>query len=68
MVHEVDAMILVEVNTPAWHQTNFDKNLNKEGLDNLTDLVEEIKIMAHVREFTAKQRMSRRFITRATWF
>lgn len=39
MLYEADAMILVEVNSKTWHWLNFDDELNKEGLDNLTDLI-----------------------------
>lgn len=64
MVYGDDAMILIEINIPAWCQIIFDNIFNEEGLDNLADLIEEIRIMYHVRECAAKQRMARRFNTR----
>lgn len=54
MVYMVDAMILVEFNTPTQGRTNFDNNLKKEGLYNSVDLIEEIKRMTHVRGFVVK--------------
>ena len=64
MMYEADAMILVEVNSPTRRQINFDNSLNEEGLDNSTDLIEEIGRMTHVIECAAKQIMARRFNTR----
>lgn len=64
MMYEDDAMILVEVNTPTWRRMNFNNNLNKEGLSNLVDLVDEIRTMSQVREFATKQRTDGRFNTR----
>lgn len=43
-------MIPVEVSTPIWRWVNFNDNLKKEGLDNSVNLIEEIKIMSHIRE------------------
>lgn len=54
MVYGSDAMIHVEVNSPTWRRLNFDEDLNKEGLNNSPDFIEEIRRMAHVRECAAK--------------
>lgn len=64
MLYVTDAMIPLEVNSPTWRRINFDDNLNKEGLDNSADLIEEIIRMTHVRKCAAKHRMARRFNTR----
>lgn len=64
MVYMDDVMILVEINSLTWRRLSFDNNLNKEGLNNSTDLIEEIKRMSHVREVATKQRSTMRFNTR----
>ena len=64
MVYMDDVMILVEINSLTRRWLNFDNNLNKEGLNNSTDLIEEIRRMAHVWEVAAEQRMTMMFNTR----
>lgn len=54
-------MILVEINTPTWRHIAFDENGNSDGLDNFLDLLDDIMETSHIREFTAKQIISRRF-------
>lgn len=54
MVYGTNAMIPVEANSPTWRHLNFDNDLNREGLNNSAHLIEEIKIMAYVRECAAK--------------
>lgn len=61
MVYGVDAMILVEINTPTWRRLAFNESINLEGLDVLADLLDEIRETTHVIEFAAKQRIAQRF-------
>lgn len=49
------------INTPTWRHIAFDENANLEGLDNYVDLLDEVKETTHIREFTIKQRIKRRF-------
>lgn len=61
MFYGVDAMMLVEINTPTWRRISFNENTNSGGLDNFADLLDEIRETTHIREFVAKQRIFRRF-------
>lgn len=61
MVNGANAMILVEINTLTWRRLAFDESVNSKGLDNSTDLLDEIMEITHIIEFTAKQRITRRF-------
>ena len=54
MVYEANVMIPVEVNSPTRCRINFDNSIDKEGLYNSADLIEEISRMAHVRECEVK--------------
>lgn len=65
MVYDDDAMIHIEVNSPTYYRVNFDNRFNKEGLNKLTDLIEEMRRMPHIMEYAVKQRMDMRFNTRA---
>lgn len=61
MVYEAYAIILIEINTSTWRRISFDENTNSDGLDNYANLLDEIREIAHIREFAAKQRIARRF-------
>ena len=58
MVYNADTMIQVEMNTPAWRLLAFNKIINSESLDILEDLLDEVRKIAHVREFASKQRIA----------
>src|ERR1051325_7006097 len=61
MVFGADAMIPVEVVLPSWRRENFEEEANNQALNEEADLLDEMRDAAHVRETTAKQRMTRRF-------
>lgn len=61
MVYNADTMIPVEMNTPTWRRLAFNEIINSESLDILEDLLDEVRKIAHVREFASKQRIARRF-------
>lgn len=42
---------------------HFDGSLNREGLKDSSDLLEEVRVMAHIKEVAAKQRMACQFNT-----
>lgn len=54
MVYGADAMILVEIKSPTWRRTNFNVELNQEGLKNIVNLVEEVRAVTQVKEIGAK--------------
>lgn len=54
-------MIPIEINTLTWGCLAFDESTNSKGLDISADLLDEIREMAHIKEFTAKQRITQRF-------
>lgn len=61
MVYGADAMSPVIINTLTWKHIAFDEKANSYGLDNSTYLLDEIKETTHIRDFTTKQRIVRRF-------
>ncbi|GAU27754.1 hypothetical protein TSUD_215650 [Trifolium subterraneum] len=64
MVYGVDAMIPAEVDPPSWRRATLTAEVNSEALKENLDLLEEVRETAHFREFTAKQRASRKYNTR----
>lgn len=54
MVYGDDTMIPVEVVSPTWRRLDFNNDLNREGMDNSTYFIEDIRRMPHVRECAAK--------------
>lgn len=61
MVYSSDALILVEVDLPTWCGENFNDVLNKKGVDSDSNLIDEVRAMAQVKEVSIKQRVARRF-------
>lgn len=61
MDYGVEAMVLVKNNATTWRRITFDVNTNSDDLDNSAYLLDEAREMAHIRDFTAKQRIVRGF-------
>ncbi|GAU24437.1 hypothetical protein TSUD_364210 [Trifolium subterraneum] len=64
MVYGADAMIPAEVDPPSWRIATLTAEVNSEALKENLDLLEEVRETAHFREFTVKQRASRKYNTR----
>ncbi|GAU39516.1 hypothetical protein TSUD_68800 [Trifolium subterraneum] len=64
MVYGVDAMIPAEVDPPSWRRATLTAEVNSEALKENLDLLDEVRETAHFREFTMKQRASRKYNTR----
>ncbi|GAU40680.1 hypothetical protein TSUD_88260 [Trifolium subterraneum] len=64
MVYGADAMIPAEVDPPSWRRATLTAEVNSEALKENLDLIDEVREIAHFREFTVKQRASRKYNTR----
>jgi hypothetical protein len=64
MVYGADAMIPAEVDPPSWRRATLTAEVNSEALKENLDLLDEVRETAHFREFTVKQRASRKYNTR----
>ncbi|GAU30847.1 hypothetical protein TSUD_365550 [Trifolium subterraneum] len=64
MVYGADAMIPAEVDPPCWRRATLTAEVNSKALKENLDLLEEVRETAHFREFTVKQRASRKYNTR----
>ncbi|GAU31520.1 hypothetical protein TSUD_332960 [Trifolium subterraneum] len=64
MVYGADAMIPVEINPPSWRRETLNAPDNETALKENLDLLEELREMAHFKEFAAKQRATRKYNTR----
>ncbi|GAU30548.1 hypothetical protein TSUD_65580 [Trifolium subterraneum] len=64
MVYGADAMIPAEVGPPSWRRATLTAAVNSEALKENLDLLDEVREAAHFREFTVKQRASRKYNTR----
>ena len=53
-------MIPIEISIPTWRRENFDETANKDNLNASADLVEEVREVARIREFAAKDRVAKR--------
>lgn len=54
VVYGADIVLLVEINTPSWRRSQFNEEANKVGLKCSSDLVDELREVAHIREFATK--------------
>lgn len=54
-------MLPVEVDMPTWSYSHFNKEENEVGLRCSIDLVDKIRDIAHIWEFVAKWRATRRY-------
>lgn len=61
MVCIVDTMFPVETETPLWWRFQFDQEVNKEGCEYVADLVDELREVAHIQEFSTNHRATRRY-------
>ena len=61
MVYSAYAMIPIKINTPTYMHLSFNESINSEGLDASMNLLDEVREMAHVKEFTSKQRIAQMF-------
>src|ERR1051325_147498 len=58
MVFEAGVMIHVEVTLPSRRRDSFDERANDQGLNEESDLLEEVRNATHLREIAAKQRLA----------
>lgn len=49
MVYRVDVKLLVEIDTPSWKFSNFNQEVNKEGLECVENLIGKLREVSHVR-------------------
>ena len=64
MVYGTDVMLPVKIDTPTWRRDNFMEEANEIGVKCTMDMIDEIREVAHIREFAAKQRAARRYNSR----
>jgi hypothetical protein len=65
MVYGADAMIPAEVNPPSSRRETTTAQENNEALQENLDLIQEVRDKTHFREFATKQRVGRKYNTRA---
>ncbi|RDY14220.1 pol, partial [Mucuna pruriens] len=56
-----EAMIPVEIGEPSPRMTQFEPNRNEEELRANLDLIQEVREIAHIREYAVKTRAARRY-------
>lgn len=61
MVYGTDAMIPVEIDTPFWWRSQFNDETNKAILEYAPDLIDKLRKVTHVLEFTRKHRAAKRY-------
>lgn len=61
MVYRVNIMLFIEIGMYSWRLSQFDQEIKKAWLEYDADLVNEIREVAHIWEFFAKHRASRRY-------
>lgn len=59
MVYEADVMLPIEVGIPSWMHSQFDQEMKDLGKRCSTDLIDEVRIVSHTRDFTAKQKLTK---------
>jgi len=64
MVYGADAMLPVDIDIPTWRRDNFMEEANEIGVKCTMDMIDEIRVEAHIRESAAKQRAARRYNSR----
>ncbi|GAU42950.1 hypothetical protein TSUD_142870 [Trifolium subterraneum] len=64
MVYGADTMIPVEINPPNWRRETLNAPGNETALKENMDVLEEVREMAHFKEFAAKQRATCKYNTR----
>lgn len=60
LVYVEDIMLPVEIDTPLWRHSKFNQELNHARLEYAADLVDELKEIVYIREFSTKHRALRR--------
>lgn len=61
MVYGEDIMLPMEIDPPLWQLSQFDQEVNKEGLEYVANLIDELREVAHVGEFFTKNIATRRY-------
>lgn len=60
-IWERDSMLPIKIGTPSQQSSQFNKKENEAGLRCVVDLVDEIRDVVYVREFSAKLRKAKRY-------
>lgn len=61
LIYWTDIMLLVDIDMPTWRRSHFNKEENQEGLKYNTNLVDETRDIAYVREFSSKHIAARSY-------
>lgn len=55
MIYRLDAILLMEINTPTWRRDNYSNEDNLTILRTDADLLEETREIVHITVYTVKQ-------------
>lgn len=61
MVYGANATMLIEIDTPSWLRSQFNQEVNDAWLNYATDLIEEVRDVAHIREGSTKKKANMRY-------
>lgn len=54
-------MMHVDINTPSWRYYQFNHEVNDVELKCVANLIDKVRDVTHIREFSTKQRATRRY-------
>lgn len=60
IVYDANDILSIKIGTPTWFRAQFNEEKNDKGLRSAANLIDKTHDIADTREFSAKQRASRR--------